>query len=58
MVSTNKALLHDDKESRLYKTAVLRISAEYNALTRGLRSAHLIEFVEHTSGWDEGQPRA
>ncbi len=42
MVSTNKALLHDDKESRLYKTAVLRISAEYNALTRGLRSAHLI----------------
>jgi hypothetical protein len=55
MVTTNKNLLRDDKENRLYKTAMMRILAEYNVLTRELRAAHLVEFVEHASEWDEGQ---
>ena len=33
-VTTEKDLLRDDKENRLYKTAMLRIRAEYNVLTR------------------------
>ena len=46
-VATNKDLLRDDKENRLYKTAMLRIRAEYNVLTRELRAANLVEFVEY-----------
>ena len=52
-VTTEKDLLRDDKENRLYKTAMLRIRAEYNVLTRELRSARLIEFVEYTAKVDE-----
>ena len=52
-VTTEKDLLRDDKENRLYKTAMLRIRAEYNVLTRELRSARLIEFVEYTTKVDE-----
>jgi hypothetical protein len=53
MVTTNKDLLRDDKENRLYKTAMLRIRAEYNVLTRTLRAASLVEFVEYASKVDE-----
>jgi hypothetical protein len=52
-VTTNKDLLRDDKESRLYKTAMLQIRAEYNVLTRALRAASLVEFVEYASKVDE-----
>lgn len=52
-VTTEKHLLRDDKENRLYKTAMLRIKAQYNVLTRELRSAALIEFVEYTAKVDE-----
>ncbi len=52
-VTTEKDLLRDDKENRLYKSAMLRIRAEYNVLTRELRSARLIEFVEYTGKVDE-----
>lgn len=48
-VTTEKDLLRDDKENRLYKTAMLRIRADYNVLTRELRGARLIEFVEYTA---------
>lgn len=54
-VSTEKDLLRDDKENRLYKTAMLRIRAEYNVLSRALRNARLIEFVEHTAKVDEDE---
>lgn len=47
-VTTEKDLLRDDKENRLYKSAMLRIRADYNVLTRELRGARLIEFVEYT----------
>jgi hypothetical protein len=52
-VATNKDLLRNDKENRLYKTAMLRIRAEYNVLTRELRAASLVEFVEYASNVDE-----
>lgn len=53
-VVTDKDFLRDDKFNRLYKTAMLRIKAEYNIETRELRNAHLLEFVEHSTDIDEG----
>jgi hypothetical protein len=53
LVSTDRQLLRDDKENRLYKAAMLRIQAEYNVLTRQLRNARLVEFVEHASSVQE-----
>lgn len=52
-VETEKAALRDDKRNRLYKPAMVRISAEYNVVTREYRAARLIEFVEHDSRFDE-----
>lgn len=52
-VVTDKEFLRDDKFNRLYKTAMLRIKAEYNIQTRELRNAHLLEFVEHSTEVDE-----
>ncbi len=46
-------VLRADKTNRLYKTAMLRIAAEYNVGTRDYRNAKLIEFVEHESKLDE-----
>ena len=37
----------------LYKTAMLRIKAEFNVLTRELRNARLMEFVEYVDQIDE-----
>ncbi len=54
-VITDKDFLRDDKLNRLYKTAMLRVKAEYNTQTRTLRNAHLLEFVEHTTDIDESQ---
>ncbi|MGL4406869.1 MAG: hypothetical protein ACRCTU_00590 [Zoogloea sp.] len=52
-VSTDKSLLREDKVNRLYKTAMLRIKAEFNVLTRQLRNAQLMEFVEYVDQIDE-----
>lgn len=52
-VTTEHDLLRDDTVNRLYKLAMLRIKAEYNVLTRELRNARLIEFIEHTTTIDE-----
>lgn len=54
-VATERALLRDDTENRLYKTVMLRIRAEYNVVTRELRNARLLEFVEYSSDIDERQ---
>lgn len=40
-------MLRDDTVNRLYKLAMMRIKAEYNVLTRELRNARLLEFVEY-----------
>jgi hypothetical protein len=52
-VTTERDVLRNDSMNRLYKLAMLRIKAEYNVLTRELRNARLLEFVEHASTVDE-----
>jgi hypothetical protein len=52
-VETDRHVLRDDKLNRLYKPAMVRITAEYNVVTREYRHARLIEFVEHESRFDE-----
>lgn len=47
LVEAQRDVLRADKENRLYKPAMVRISAEYNVATREYRQARLIEFVEH-----------
>jgi hypothetical protein len=46
-VTTDRDVLRDDTVNRLYKLTMLRIKAEYNVLTRELRNARLLEFVEY-----------
>lgn len=46
-VTTERDVLRDDTVNRLYKLAMLRIKAECNVLTRELRNARLLEFVEY-----------
>lgn len=53
VVDAPRELLRNDKVNRLYKPALLRISAEYNVATRKYRHARLIEFVEQGSQVDE-----
>lgn len=52
-ITTDKELLREDKINRLYKTALLRIKAEFNVITRELRNARLLEFVEYADQIDE-----
>ncbi|MGJ7511135.1 hypothetical protein [Variovorax sp. GT1P44] len=52
-VSTDRDLLRNDKVNRLYKMAMLRVRAQYNVLTRELRDARLVEFVEYAPSIDE-----
>lgn len=52
-VSTDRTMLRDDKLNRLYKPAMVRITAEYNVMTREYRDARLIDFVEHDTRVDE-----
>ena len=52
-VTTERAVLRDDATNRLYKQAMLRIKAQYNVLTRELREARLVEFVEYAPSFDE-----
>jgi len=46
-VTAERAVLKNDTVNRLYKVAMLRIKADYNAVTRELRNARLVEFVEY-----------
>lgn len=52
-VTAERDILRDDTVNRLYKLAMLRIKAEYNVLTRDLRNARLVEFVEYAPTVDE-----
>ena len=54
-VTAERDVLRDDTQNRLYKVAMLRIKAEYNVLTRELRNARLVEFVEHATNVDEDE---
>lgn len=52
-VSTDRELLREETVNRLYKTAMLRVRAKYNVLTRELCEARLMEFVEYAPSVDE-----
>lgn len=54
-VATERKVLKEDSLNRLYKPAMLRIRARYNVLTRELRDAQLIEFVEYAPRFDEAE---
>lgn len=54
-VSTERTVLKNDTVNRLYKVAMLRIKADYNVVTRDLRNARLIEFVEYAPRVDEDE---
>lgn len=54
LVEAAREILRDEKINRLYKPAMVRVTAEYNVMTREYRNARLIEFVEHESRLDEG----
>lgn len=54
-VDTERSVLRDDRVNRLYKTSMVRISAEYNVTTRQHRNARLIEFVDYTPKFDESE---
>lgn len=48
-----REVFRDEKQNRLYKPAMVRVTAEYNVVTREHRNARLIEFVEHDNRIDE-----
>ncbi len=54
-VAAERKVLKEDTRNRLYKPAMLRIRARYNVLTRELRDAQLIEFVEYAPRFDEAE---
>jgi hypothetical protein len=54
-VTAERAVLKNDTVNRLYKVAMLRIKADYNVVTRDLRNARLIEFVEYAPRVDEDE---
>lgn len=53
VVDAPREFLRDEKLNRLYKPAMVRITADYNVVTREYRQARLLEFVEHNLGLDE-----
>lgn len=53
LVEAAREVLRDETLNRLYKPAMLRITAEYNVMTRDYRNARLLEFVEHDNRLDE-----
>ena len=53
VVDAPRAFLRDEQVNRLYRLAVVRITAEYSVVTREYRQARQLEFVEHDSRLDE-----
>ena len=53
LVDAPREVLRDEETNRLYKPAMLRITAEYNVMTREYRNARLLEFVEHDNRLDQ-----
>jgi hypothetical protein len=51
-IASTQKLLGDDERNRLYKPAVLRISAEENLHSGELRNLTLVGFEDHEPRWD------
>ena len=54
-ITSTQKLLADEKENRLYRQALLHISAEENLKSGDLRNLNLIGFVEKRLAWDEAE---
>lgn len=54
-ITSTQKLLADEKENRLYKQALLHISAEENLKTGDLRNLNLLGFAEQHRAWDEAE---
>lgn len=53
VVDTDREVLRSQTTNRLFKPAMVRISADYNVVTREYRNARLIDFVEHDDKLDD-----
>ncbi|SMB27177.1 conserved protein of unknown function [Sterolibacterium denitrificans] len=54
-VSTTQKLLAQEEQNRLYRSALLHISAEENLLTGALRNPVLLAFEAHQPAYDEAE---
>ena len=54
-ITTQQQVLRHEQANRLYKQATLRVRAQYNVLTKELRDARLVEFVEYAPSFDEAE---
>lgn len=54
-VTSTQKLLADEKQNRLYKQALLHVSAEENLRTGDLRNLNLISFATQHQSWDEAE---
>ena len=52
-VEAARSAIASDTVNRLYKPAMVRITADYNVLTRAYRNARLVEFVDYDNKIDE-----
>ncbi len=52
-VEAARSTIASDTVNRLYKPAMVRITADYNVLTRAYRNAKLVEFVDYDNKIDE-----
>jgi len=52
-VASTQMMLADEKENRLYKEALLHVSAEENLKTGELRGLTLLGFAQNKPAWDE-----
>jgi hypothetical protein len=55
VVSASHELLAKEEQNRLYRTALLHISAEENLLTGALRNQRLLAFEAHEPAYDENE---
>ncbi len=52
-VATSQSLLAQEEHNRLYRSALLHITAEENLLTGAIRNPNLLAFEEHHPSYDE-----
>lgn len=58
IVEATQSMLEQEKENRLYKNALLHITAEENLTTGALRNPRLLAFESHHPAYDEAEFQA
>jgi len=54
-IASDRDSLARDEQNRLYRSALLHVSAEENLLNKELRNLKLLDFEEHQPGYDEAE---